>query len=110
MAGRRGVVKILDRGYSVGDVVTVQTIIIHPMETGFAKDKHSGKKKPRYFVKNITATFNDQVIASFDLEVTASQNPKIKFPYKVTGSGEIKVVFTNNMGEETVKTTKVSPK
>lgn len=110
MAGRRGAVKILGGDYAVGDVVIVQAIIIHPMETGFGKDQHSGVTKPRFFVKKIVAYFNDTQIASFDLEVTSSQNPKLKFPYKVTGPGEIKVVFTNNMGEELVKTTKVEPK
>ena len=42
--------KILDKNYKVGDTVKVQTIIIHRMDTGFAKDKSTGKRLPQFYV------------------------------------------------------------
>jgi len=107
---RRGVVKILENDYKVGDVVKVQAVIIHPMDTGYQKDKHSGQLKPKFYVETITAFFNDTKIAEFEMGVSASTNPKIIFPYKVTGAGTLKVVFKNNKGEVTEKTRKVEPK
>ena len=107
---RRGVVKIIENDYKVGDVVKVQAVIIHPMDTGYQKDKHSGQLKPKFYVQTITAYFEDKKIAEFDMGVSASANPKIIFPYKVTGAGTLKVIFENNEGEKTEKTTKVTPK
>ena len=107
---RRGAIKIIEKDYKVGDVVKVQAMIIHPMDTGYQKDKHSGQIKPKFYVQNITAYFGDQKIAEFEVGVSASANPKIIFPYKVTGTGTIKVIFENNEGEKTEKTTNVKPK
>lgn len=107
---RRGAVKIIEKDYKAGDVVKVQAMIIHPMDTGYQKDKHSGQLKPKFFVETVTAYFEEQKIAEFDMGVSASANPKIIFPYKVTGAGTIKVVFKNNKGEVTEKTRKVTPK
>jgi len=107
---RRGVVKIIENDYKVGDVVKVQAVIIHPMDTGFQKDKHSGQLKPKFYVQTITAYFDDKKIAEFDVGVSASANPKIIFPYKVTGAGTLKVIFENNKGEKTEKTRTVTPK
>jgi len=106
---RRGVVKIIDKGYKVGDVVKVQAMIIHPMDTGFQKDQHSGQLKPKFYVQTITAFLGDRKIAEFDMGVSASANPKIIFPYKITGPGTLKVVFENSEGEKTEKTTDVKP-
>jgi sulfur-oxidizing protein SoxZ len=109
MAISRGGVKILEESYKVGDVVIVQAIVIHPMDTGFGKDKNSGKTMPRYYIKEITATFDGKEVGKFELEVSASQNPKVQFPLKITKAGELKVVFTNNLGDELVKTIPVTP-
>lgn len=97
------------RNYKVGDVVTVQTIIVHPMDTGFMTDKHSGKRIPQFYVNKETILFNDKAVASFELGVSASANPKIKFPLKITGPGTLKVIFENNKGEKFEKMTKVKP-
>jgi len=110
MAKRRAVIKIIDKKYAIGDIVKVQVIIIHPMETGFAKDKHSGELKPRFYVKKIEIYYNDKLVTWFELDVSASQNPKIKFPIKVTEAGMLKVRFINSENEVTEKTTKVKPK
>ncbi len=110
MAKRRAAVKIIDKNYSIGDVVKVQVIIIHPMETGFAKDKHSGKTKPRFYLKEIEVLYNDKPVTWFELDVSASQNPKIKFAMKITEAGLLKVRFINSEGEITEKSVKVLPK
>ena len=107
---RRGAIKIMEKDYRVGDVVKVQAMIIHPMDTGFQKDQHSGQIKPKFYVKSVTAFFGDRKIAEFEMGVSASANPKIIFPYKVTGPGTLKVLFENSEGEITEKTTTLKPK
>jgi sulfur-oxidizing protein SoxZ len=110
MAERRAAVKVLDKTYGVGDTIKVQAIIIHPMDTGFTRDKHSGEIKPRFFVSDVEVLYNGKRISWLELGVSASQNPKVVVPVKVTGPGELTFKFTNNQGEETVKSTKIAPK
>jgi len=109
MADRRASIKILENGYKVGDIVKVQAIIIHPMDTGFTRDKHSGEIKPRFYVSDIVVTFNGERVAWLELDVSASQNPKVVVPFKVTGPGELKFKFTNSEGEVTERSLQVTP-
>ena len=109
MVKRRAALKIIDQHYAIGDIVKVQIIIIHPMETGFAKDNRTGKVKPRFYVKEIEIYYNDKHVSWFELDVSASQNPKIKFPLKITAAGVLKVKFINSEGEVTEKSVDVTP-
>ncbi len=106
---RRAAIKILENKYKVGDVIKVQGIIIHPMDTGFQKDKHSGELKPRFYVRDVEVFYNDKRIAWLELGVSASQNPKVVIPVKVTGPGELKFKFTNSENEVTEKSVPVKP-
>ncbi len=105
----RAGVKILDKKYKVGDVVKVQSIIIHRMDTGFAKDKSTGRRLPQFYVTTETIYYNDKKICDFEFGVSASHNPKIKFPVKITGPGTLKVVFEDNRGNRQEKSVKIRP-
>ncbi|MGD9969072.1 MAG: thiosulfate oxidation carrier complex protein SoxZ [Sulfuricurvum sp.] len=105
----RGTVKILDQNYKVGDIVKAKIIVIHKMDTGFTKDKESGKQYPRFYMKEITATYNGQKVAHFDLDVACSANPTIQFPVKITGPGELIVDFVNSEGDTAQKKTTITP-
>ncbi len=107
---RRGVIKPVNRDYKIGDVVVFQAITIHPMDTGFQKDKHSGKVKPRFFVETLKIFYDEKMVCSFDFEVSSSPNPKIKFPLKITKSGVVKAVWEDNRGNRLEKSVKISPK
>lgn len=105
----RGVVKILDEKYKIGDTVKVKIIVIHKMDTGFSKDKESGKTFPRFYMKEIKASFNGQSVANFELDVAASQNPVIQFPLKVTAAGELVVEFINSENDKAQKKVAITP-
>lgn len=105
----RGVVKILDQSYKVGDVVKAKIIVIHKMDTGFSKDKESGKTFPRFYMKEIIATYNGKTVAHFDLDVATSQNPVIQFPVKVTGPGTLLVDFINSEDDKAQKSVAITP-
>jgi len=96
--------------YKTGETVKIWAVLIHPMDTGFQKDKHSGTIKPAFYIKKITAFFENKKVAEFDISASASANPKIVFPYKITGIGALKVVFENNKGEIMEKSVKIQPK
>ena len=107
---RRGVIKPTTRSYSVGDVVIFQAITIHPMDTGFQKDKHTGRIKPRFYVENLKIYYNDKEVCSFDFEVSSSPNPKVKFPLKIKGPGVVKALWRDNLGNSFSKEVKINPK
>ncbi|BCD61186.1 sulfur-oxidizing protein SoxZ [Nitratiruptor sp. YY08-26] len=107
---RRGVIKPTTRDYKVGDVVIFQAITIHPMDTGFQKDKHSGQVKPRFFVETLKIFYNDKEVCSFDFEVSSSPNPKVKFPLRIKGPGVVKAIWEDNIGNKFEKSTKISLK
>ncbi len=107
---RRGIVKPTTREYKEGDVVIFQAITIHPMDTGFQKDKHSGRIKPRFFVKELKIFYNDKEVCNFDFEVSASPNPKVKFPLRIKGAGVVRALWIDNRGNRFEKSVKINPK
>ena len=103
----RTAVKVLDQDYKVGDVIKIQAFALHPTETGFAMDKESRQIRPRFFVKQMKVSFEGATVAIFDIEVSASNNPKIIFPFKVSKPGAMNVSFEDNMGDKEEKTVKI---
>ncbi len=76
---------------SKGDVVTIKTLISHPMESGQRKDKE-GNPIPRKIINKFTATFNGKEVFSGDLDPAIAANPYFEFNAKVDESGTF--VFT----------------
>ena len=107
---RRGVIKPVNRDYKVGDVVIFQAITIHPMDTGFQKDKHSGQIKLRFFVETLQIFYNDREVCSFDFEVSSSPNPKVKFPLRIEKAGVVRALWKDNYGNSFEKSIKIAPK
>lgn len=73
------------------EVITIKTLISHPMESGQRKDK-DGKLIPRQIINQFTATFNGQPVLDVELDPAISTNPYIEFDAKIPESGEF--VFT----------------
>jgi sulfur-oxidizing protein SoxZ len=74
-----------------GDVVTIKTLISHPMETGQRKDKE-GNVIPRKIINKFTCTFNGKEVFSGDLDPAVAANPYFEFNARVDESGTF--VFT----------------
>lgn len=72
---------------SAGEVVTIKTLISHPMESGQRKDK-SGNIIPRQIVNKFTATYNGEEVMTVELEPSVSSNPYFEFQAKIPESGE----------------------
>ena len=82
---------------SAGEVVTIKTLISHPMESGQRKDK-SGNPIPRQIINKFTATFNGEEIISVTLEPAVSSNPYFEFQAKVPESGEFHFQWVDDDG------------
>lgn len=97
------------RSAQKGEVVTIKTLISHPMESGQRKDEE-GKLIPRNIIKRFEATYNGKPVFAADLEPSISANPFIEFHLKVEESGELKLIWIEDGGAEFDHTAKITVK
>ena len=80
------------------EVVTIKTLISHPMESGQRKDK-DGNKIPREIIHRFLATYNDQVVLDAALEPAVSANPYIEFQAKIPETGQFHFQWFDDNGK-----------
>lgn len=93
------------RKIKAGDVIEVKALVRHPMETGFRKNKKTGKKIPAHFINQVSAEFNGDEVMSADWAAAVSKNPFIGFFLKVDAPGDLKITWKDNKGGVFTKTT-----
>jgi len=93
----------------VGEVITIKTLISHPMESGQRKDKKTGDLIPRNIVNTFTATFNGEMVFEAAVEPAVSANPYFEFQMRVPEAGEMAFKWEADDGEvyETSKKIKI---
>lgn len=79
------------------EVITIKTLISHPMESGQRKDK-DGNTIPRSIINRFTAEFNGQLVLDTRLEPAISTNPYLEFDAKVPETGEFKFTWYDDDG------------
>nr|AFI78376.1 sulfur/thiosulfate oxidation protein SoxZ [uncultured bacterium ws101A12] len=82
---------------SAGDVITIKTLISHPMESGQRKDKE-GNVIPRSIINRFTCEFNGEMVVDVTLEPAISTNPYIEFESQVPEAGEFKFTWYDDDG------------
>jgi sulfur-oxidizing protein SoxZ len=82
---------------SAGEVITIKTLISHPMESGQRKDKE-GNPIPRKIINSFTCEFNGQTVFSCDIEPAISANPYLEFTVKVMEAGTFKFSWVDDDG------------
>lgn len=92
---------------SKGEIFEIKTMIIHPSESGFRKDK-AGKPIPRMIVNRLECTYNGQTVFAADLFPSIAENPYLIFYCKAVESGEIVFKWTDDAGEVTTATRKIT--
>ena len=89
-------IKVPDR-IRRGDVIVVNSIISHPMDTGFFRDAN-GDPIPAYFIKEVVVTYGEEEVARFDLTSGISRDPVVSFTVKADREGPLTMVWTDNKG------------
>jgi sulfur-oxidizing protein SoxZ len=82
---------------SAGEVITIKTLISHPMESGQRKD-NDGNAIPRQIINKFTCEFNGQTVFSCDIEPAVSANPYLEFTAKVNEAGTFKFTWVDDDG------------
>jgi thiosulfate oxidation carrier complex protein SoxZ len=80
-----------------GDVITVNSIISHPMDTGFFRTAE-GNAIPAYFIKQVVVTYDDHEVARFEWTSGISRDPVVSFTLRADKEAPLTMVWTDNKG------------
>jgi sulfur-oxidizing protein SoxZ len=80
-----------------GEVIVVNAIISHPMDTGFFRNA-DGSPIPAYFIKDVVVSYGDQEVARFQWTSGVSRDPLISFTLRADREAPITMVWTDNKG------------
>lgn len=89
-------IKVPERA-RVGDVVTIRSLISHPMESGLRADG-SGGRVPRRIIRRLDVTFEGETVLSVDLEPGIAANPYFEFDILAVRSGVFRFTWTEDGG------------
>jgi sulfur-oxidizing protein SoxZ len=80
-----------------GDLITVNAIISHPMDTGFFRTTE-GNPIPAYFIKDVVVTYGNQEVARFEWTSGISRDPVVSFTLKADKEAPLSMVWSDNKG------------
>ena len=80
-----------------GEVITVNAIVSHPMDTGFFRTAQ-GEPIPAYFIKDVVVTYGDEQIARFEWTSGISRDPVISFTLRADREAPLTIVWSDNKG------------
>jgi sulfur-oxidizing protein SoxZ len=89
-------IKVPDR-ITRGEVIVVNSIISHPMDTGFFRNA-DGDAIPAYFIKEVVVTYGEQEVARFEWTSGISRDPVVTFTVKADKEAPLTMVWTDNKG------------
>jgi sulfur-oxidizing protein SoxZ len=95
------------RAIANGDTTEVQTLIQHPMDSGFVKDAQ-GQVIPAHFIQQLTFEHNGRRVFIADWGPAVAKDPYVKFAFKGASKGdELKISWVDNKGASDSTTAKI---
>jgi sulfur-oxidizing protein SoxZ len=82
-----------------GDVIKVQTVVQHPMDTGFFRDANADLIPP-YFINDVRVLYGDDEIARFEWTSGISRDPIVTFQLRAEKEAPLTFVWRDNKGGE----------
>jgi sulfur-oxidizing protein SoxZ len=89
-------IRIPDR-ISRGDLITVNAIVSHPMDTGFFRTA-DGQPIPAFFIKDVVVTYGEEQVARFEWTSGVSKDPIVSFTLKADKEAPLTMVWTDSKG------------
>jgi thiosulfate oxidation carrier complex protein SoxZ len=99
-------IRVPDR-ITKGEVIVVNAIIIHPMDTGFFRTAE-GQPIPAYFIKSVVVSYGEEEVARFEWTSGISKDPVISFTLKADREAPLSIVWTDNKGGVFKQTTAIA--
>ncbi len=77
-------------------------VITHPMETGFRKDRKTGKKIPAEWVNKFSVSVDGDEVINMDLSSNLSKNPLLGFDFtdEIKNGQLIQVTWLDSKAEK----------
>ncbi len=86
------------RAIANGDITEVQTLIQHPMDSGYVKDA-KGETIPPHFIQRLTFEHDGKNVFVADWGPAVSKDPYVKFSFKGGKKGDdLKIGWVDNKG------------
>jgi sulfur-oxidizing protein SoxZ len=79
------------------DLIVVNAIIAHPMDTGFFRTVE-GKPIPAYFISTVLVTYGADEIARFEWTSGISRDPVVSFTLRADKEAPLTMMWTDNKG------------
>ena len=87
------------RAIAGAETTEVQTLIQHPMDSGFVRDA-KGEVIPAHFIEELTFEYDGRKVFVADWGTAVSKDPYVKFSFKGGNKGDdLKVSWIDNKGE-----------
>ncbi len=110
MANKFGNIQIrVPRKIAFGQIIPVKARIIHPMETGFRKDKETQKVFPAHYINSVKIYYGDKLITHFDWTYAVSKDPFLTFSIRADKAAPLKIVWQDNKGKGNEKSVEINP-
>jgi len=89
-------IRVPDR-IAKGEIITVNSIISHPMDTGFFRAK-DGDPIPAYFINDVVITYGGDEVARFEWTSGISRDPVVSFSLRADREAPLKMTWKDNKG------------
>lgn len=86
---------------SRGEVITIKTLVSHPMETGFRRDA-IGRAIPRNILTDFECRLDEELVFRAHFHPAVAANPFLAFPLRAERSGTLWFLWRDQHGEETL--------
>ena len=96
------------RAVASGENAEVQSLIQHPMDSGFVKDA-KGDLIPPHYIEVVEFEHDGKIVFTAFWGPAVSKDPYLKFSFKGAKKGDdLKVSWTDNKGGSDTTTAKIS--
>lgn len=89
-------IRVPDR-IAKGEIITVNSIISHPMDTGFFRTK-DGDPIPAYFINDVVITYGGDEVARFEWTSGISRDPVVSFSLRADREAPLMMTWKDNKG------------
>ncbi len=80
-----------------GEVITLRTLIAHPMETGYRVDA-AGRVVARNIIRRFRCRYNGETVFAAELFAAVAANPLLEFSTVATESGVLEFSWEGDNG------------
>jgi sulfur-oxidizing protein SoxZ len=95
------------RAYEKDGIVTVKSIIRHPMESGFRINKNTGNKYPPNFIQEVIVQSVNKTVMEAFWSGAISRNPFFSFRFKGKAGEHLTLSWIDNKGRSGSETIRI---